>query len=95
MVTSGLIITTGVVGDDQYCSYNPYSGSGIPGDRFLHQTTNLVPHHIGISDVDEYDAVVAMEVGSALAGVMDSTNTAPSVWQCDPPLAVAVTSGKQ
>lgn len=95
MVTSGLTITTGVVSDDRDCSYNPYSGSGIPGDRFLHQTANLVPHHIGISDVYEYDAVVAMEIGSALAGVMDSTYTAPSVRQCDPPLAVAVAPSKQ
>lgn len=67
MVTSGLIITTGAVGDDWRDSCNPYSGSGVPGDRFLHQAAHLVPYHTSVSDVKEYDAVVAVEIGSTLA----------------------------
>ena len=85
-----------MVSDDRDCSYNPHSSSGIPGDRFLHQTANLVPHHIGVSDIHKYDAIVAMYVGSTLTGVMDSTDTAPPVRQGDLPLTgLTFTPSKQ
>ena len=97
MVTYGLIITTGAASDDWYCSYNPYSRSGVPGDRLLYATANLVPNHIGVSDIDEYDAVVAMYVGFA-TDVFDLPYTAPPVRQGDLPLTIAtiaVTASKQ